>query len=95
MAALEALPYPGLESVAHPFGLTTDTFRKRFRALSGTSVTAFRQRHLMTKAKALLAQGRLRHREIAEALGFYDPAHFSRFLKNLSEPAQKSGQGAR
>lgn len=81
VAALEALPYPGLDSVAHPFGLSGDTFRKRFRALSGISVTAFRRRHLMARTKTLLAEGRLRHHEIADALGFYDAAHFSRFLK--------------
>jgi AraC-like DNA-binding protein len=82
-ALLETLPYPGLALIAAQTGTNPDSFRKRFRALSGETVSAYRAQFLVRRAKSLLEQQRLRDAEIADALGFHDAAHFSKRFKQL------------
>lgn len=82
-ALLESLPYPGLTAIARLTGAIPDSFRKRFRALSGETVSAYRTKSLIDRAKNLLEQRRLRDSEIADALGFHDAAHFSKRFKQI------------
>lgn len=82
-ALLESLPYPGLPAIARQTGVSPDSFRKRFRALSGKTVSDYRTQVLVRRAKSLLEQHRLRDSEIADALGFHDAAHFSKRFKQV------------
>lgn len=82
-ALLETHPYPGLPAIARLTGHNPDSFRKRFRSLSGQTVSDFRTNTLIQRAKNLLEQRRLRDSEIAEALGFHDAAHFSKRFKQI------------
>lgn len=89
-ALLEALPYPGLPAIARQSGVSPDSFRKRFRALSGQTVSDYRTQVLVRRAKSLLEQHRLRDAEIADALGFHDAAHFSKRFKQVAGMAPRA-----
>ncbi len=80
-ALLEAVPYRGLGAIARQLGSNRESFRKRFRRLAGISATRHRTACLIDRACALIQQGGMRDAEIADALGFSDPAHFSRRFK--------------
>lgn len=68
-------------AVARRLGLSYETFRKRFRAQVGFSPGQFQLDARIDRAAALLHQGRLQVKEIAEQLEFCDEFHFSRTFK--------------
>ncbi len=73
-----------LKSVADSLSLSYDGFRKRFRRLSGMSPARFRARQLIRQACSMMQAGVTTNRDIADALGFYDEAHFSRRFKQFT-----------
>lgn len=83
-ALLEEIPFRGQATVSRQLRTTTDCFRKRFHKLLGISPREYRHSYLVDRASALLQNGKLRDHEIANTLGFYDAAHFSKFFKSRS-----------
>ena len=51
---------------------------------TGLPASRYIQRHIITEAKRQVIYSRLRMKEVADNLGFYDYAHFSKFFKNYS-----------
>ena len=78
VAKLRLDPTLGLESVARTSGLSYESFRKKFRALTGESPARFRSRMVFDLAGKLIYEERLSNKELAEKLGFCDEFHFSR-----------------
>jgi AraC-like DNA-binding protein len=66
-------------------------FRRLFKAHTGISPKAFQVAQRMTRAKALLAEGRS-IKEAAERLGFADVFHFMRLFRRVT--GQTAGQFA-
>lgn len=70
-----------LRAVADASRMSYETFRKRFRAATGTSPRAFREAKRIDAARELLLLTSLTHREIAAGLGYGDEYHFSKRFK--------------
>jgi len=51
---------------------------------TGLPASRYIQRHIITEAKRQAMYSRLSLKEVADNLGFYDYAHFSKFFKNYS-----------
>jgi AraC-like DNA-binding protein len=83
VALLESPPHCGLAAIARQMGSSLESFRKRFRRLACISASTYRTTHLMDRACVLIQEGRLRDAQIADLLGFYDPAHFSKRFKRV------------
>lgn len=62
-------------------GVTPDRLNSTLRRATGRSPLTLIHERLIMEAEALLDDSRLQVREIAEELGFDDPAYFSRFYK--------------
>jgi transcriptional regulator GlxA family with amidase domain len=58
-----------------------ETFRRRFRAVTGETPKRFRDRARIAAAKDLLRTSSMSNRELAAALGYADSFHFSRRFK--------------
>lgn len=69
------------EAVARKLGLSYETFRKKFRSAIGFSPGRYHHDSRIDRAAALLHQGRLTIKEIAEQLEFCDEFYFSRCFK--------------
>lgn len=67
-----------LREVAAAAGLPYETFRKRFRAATGSSPAAFRLDRRIEAARMLLRMTTMTHRAIAASLGFADEYHFAK-----------------
>jgi AraC-like DNA-binding protein len=78
VAKLRLDPTISLESVARTAGLSYESFRKKFRALTGESPARFRTRTVFDLACKLIYEERLSNKVLAEKLGFCDEFHFSR-----------------
>lgn len=65
-------------------GLSQETLRKRFRSELGRSMKAWQMAGRVDTARTLLARGGMTQKEIAAALGFSHPQHFSRTLKKIT-----------
>ena len=65
-------------------GLAPETLRKRFRAVVGRSMKAWQLAGRIETARSLLARGGMTQKEIAAALGFSHPQHFSRTLRKAT-----------
>jgi transcriptional regulator GlxA family with amidase domain len=68
----------GMAEVATRVGVPYETFRRRFRAATGTSPKRFRDAARIAAAKDLLRTSSMSNRELAVALGYADGFHFSR-----------------
>ena len=70
--------------------VSTTRFYKLFHAQFGTTPLGYRDRLLTERATMLLQMEDLSVREVADLLGFSDPAYFSRFYKKQTgrSPAQ-------
>ncbi|HYF49612.1 MAG TPA: AraC family transcriptional regulator [Planctomycetota bacterium] len=66
------------------FGFGYERFRKLFAAETGTSPARYRILKRIDRAKALLAEGRLSVKEIAEQLGYCDVYFFARQFKQVT-----------
>lgn len=69
---------------AQEVGVSPDRLNATVRRTTGRSPLALIHGRLMHEAEALLDDSSLQIAEIAEELGFSDPAYFSRFYKRLS-----------
>lgn len=67
-----------IEVLALEAGLSPSQFRLRFQGMYGCSPRIYRQRALVARAQRLLVIPGTTVFEVAAALGFSDPAHFSR-----------------
>ena len=65
-------------------GVSPDRLNATVRRTTGRSPLSLIHGRLMHEAEALLDDSSLQISEIAEQLGFSDPAYFSRFYKRLS-----------
>jgi len=72
-----------LEEVAEACGLGYDTFRKQFRNFTGVSPGDYRTQSLMTHAAEVMRRSAITNERLAEQLGFYDAAHFSKSFKRV------------
>ena len=73
-----------LRALADDLGMSYDGFRKRFARTVGVSPARWRAARAVDRAAELMQQGNLSDRQIAAALGFCDPYHFSRRFKQLA-----------
>jgi AraC-like DNA-binding protein len=85
-------PNENLSAVAKKFGLSYETFRKRFRVRFGISPQQYRARALMQKAIVLLNQDNLSVKETASRLGFCDEFYFSRAFRKVTGRSPSSFQ---
>lgn len=72
-----------LSAIAESLSLSYDGFRKRFTKLAGISPGQYRTHRLIERACELIQTGIVSDRQIAESLGFYDQAHFSKRFKQV------------
>lgn len=73
------------QDMADYCGLSLRTFNRKFKGQVGKSPTAYVLQRRMDEAKRLLADISLTASEVANLVGFQDPAHFSKtFLKHFS-----------
>jgi AraC family transcriptional regulator, arabinose operon regulatory protein len=70
-------------TIAERFGVSYERFRKIFRQRVGVSPAAYRIRHRIERAKALIAQERMSNKQVAYALGYRDPFTFSKQFKHV------------
>ncbi len=73
-----------LAETAAQLRVSYDHFRKRYKAISGSSPSAYRTQVQISQASQLLLQTRLPVSEIAEQLGFCDLFHFSKRFKQMT-----------
>ncbi|MGJ3243660.1 MAG: AraC family transcriptional regulator [Opitutales bacterium] len=73
-----------LPAVARSTGLGYESFRKRFRAVTGETPGKFRERKRLEQACQLLLNTRHPQKEVAHRIGYSDPYHFSRRFKKLT-----------
>jgi AraC-like DNA-binding protein len=71
-------------ALAQRFGMSYESFRKRFTRILGQSPTRYRAARLMDRACELMQQGQLSDKEIAHALGFCDEFYFSRRFRQIT-----------
>lgn len=75
------------EDVSRALKMGYDCFRKRFTAITGLPPTRFQMLRRIEQACALLREGALPIKEIAERTGFADEFHFSkRFRQIVGQP---------
>jgi AraC-like DNA-binding protein len=72
--------YPRIEWVAAKLGTTRRSLQRRLAA-HGTTFIRLAEATLLRRAKALLSEGRMPITDIALALGYADPAHFTRAFR--------------
>lgn len=77
-------PELSLQQVARSCGLSYETFRKRFRELTGEAPARFRNRQLFLLAQKLIYEDRLSTKELADRLGFCDEFHFSKRFRQVT-----------
>ena len=88
LARHEGTPEP-IADMAKRLHLSPAHFRRLFKVQTGTSPKAFQVSMRITKAKALLAEGRT-IKQAADALGFADVFHFMRSFRAVT--GQTAGQ---
>jgi AraC-like DNA-binding protein len=73
-----------IESIAHESGMSYESFRKKFRAITGDSPGRYRNRIAVDLARQMIYEQRLSNKELAERLGFCDEFHFSRRFRQIT-----------
>ncbi|WP_421682787.1 helix-turn-helix domain-containing protein [Stutzerimonas urumqiensis] len=73
-----------VEQYAHRLGITPAYLNGLTRRLAGQSAQALVHRRVLLEAQRLLIYSALTVAQIAEVLGFSEPAYFSRFFKRLA-----------
>jgi len=73
-----------LSSIAREAGMSYESFRKKFRAITGDSPGRYRNRLAVDLALQLIYEERLSNKELAERLGFCDEFHFSRRFQQFT-----------
>lgn len=70
-----------VQELAEGLSVSESTLAKNFRKETGMSIGMYREQLIMSRARQLLASGKLPIGEIAEELGFCDQFYFSRYFK--------------
>lgn len=70
-----------VREMARSLNVSESTLAKRFRKETGMSIGDYRQQLAMSRARQLLALGKLSVGEIAEELGYCDQFYFCRYFK--------------
>lgn len=73
-----------LREVARQLGLGYETFRKAFTQRLGVPPSRYGEHRRIDRAKQLLLSRRISNKELADLLGYYDEAHFSRAFKRVT-----------
>lgn len=73
-----------LDATAAEFGLSAETFRKRFRREAGEPPARYRDRRRVATAGELLAATSLGLRQIADMLGYSDEFHLSKRFRAVT-----------
>lgn len=73
-----------LEEIARGAGLSYESFRKKFRVVTGISPARYRNRLVIVRARKLIYEERLSNKELADRLGFCDEFHFSRRFREAT-----------
>jgi AraC family transcriptional activator of pobA len=77
--------HPSIEHIARELALSTDSLYELVKRHAGLSPKEFLTQRLILEAKRRLsAQERVSVKELAYALGFQDPAYFSRLFKKAT-----------
>ena len=72
------------EEIARSIGLSYESFRKKFRAITGDSPAYYKTRIAVDLARKLIYEQQLTNKELAEKLGFCDEFHFSRRFQQVT-----------
>ncbi|MBW5801974.1 helix-turn-helix domain-containing protein [Halomonas elongata] len=75
---------PGIEHFAEQLGVTSAHLNTLCRRLAGRSALQLLHERLLLEAKRQLTYTNLTIGEVAEGLGFSEPAYFTRFFKRLT-----------
>jgi AraC family transcriptional activator of pobA len=78
---------PSLTQLADPLGITPARLNAACRAVSGRSALTLMHDRIMIEAKRALLYTGMQAAEIAQSLGFNDPAYFSRFFSRRAKMA--------
>lgn len=78
-----ALKWSTVGEAAEACGIAPETLCRLFRRYAHTSPLSFLRRRRMSRAAELLLDAGLKVTEVANELGFSDPAHFSRSFKQV------------
>ena len=81
---MEANHTAPLEIIARGAGLSYESFRKKFRSVTGVSPARYRNRTVIDLARKLIYEERLSNKELADRLGFCDEFHFSRRFRETT-----------
>ena len=73
-----------IETIARDVGLSYESFRKKFRAITGVSPAHYRNRIVVDLARKLIYEQRLSNKELANQLGYCDEFHFSRRFRQVT-----------
>ncbi|MDD0974433.1 helix-turn-helix domain-containing protein [Pseudomonas fontis] len=75
---------PSVEQLAHQVGVSVATLNTLCRELAGQSALQIIHQRLLLEAKRDLIYTSLTINQLADSLGFADPAYFSRFFRRLT-----------
>lgn len=81
-----------LAAVARECGLSYESFRKRFAAVTGISPARYRAQKRIDAARVLLDHPNMTIKSVAADLGFRDEFHFSKRFKQLTGETPRSHQ---
>ncbi len=89
--------FPGgfsLPAIAARFGASPGHFLRLFRRQTGETPARYYSRQQIRRACALLADSRLRIKEVAAQVGFADPYHFSRVFRQVVGASPRAWRAA-
>ncbi len=85
VSAAEKMAGPqSIETIARESGMSYESFRKKFRAVTGDSPLRYRNRLAVDMARQMIYEERLSNKEIAVRLGFCDEFYFSRRFRQFT-----------
>lgn len=75
---------PSVEQLAHQVGVSVATLNTLCRGLAGHSALQILHQRVLLEAKRELVYTSLTINQLADSLGFADPAYFSRFFRRMT-----------
>lgn len=93
----EGRPRPSLRTLAADAGVSPSAVSQAFQRFEGCSVGEYLRRLHVSRARALLAEGRTSLAQVARECGFYDQSHLTRVFRRYLgvTPAVFRNQGGR